>query len=108
MVTRYSCARKEQSLFIDLFKAFDWIVSSQKLDIYYPERLIFLHACATCSELPSNMNTKVLSGIYLRSGKKKRRQKGQILVNFTRCKVYNERNEVSNCTRLKKTNINDE
>ena len=49
-----SCARKEQSLLFDLFKAFDKVESRQKSG---PKRRIFLHACSTCSELPSNIST---------------------------------------------------
>ena len=44
MVTQKKrCARKEQSLLFDLFKPFD--------------SPIFLHACAICSDLPSNIST---------------------------------------------------
>ena len=45
------CARKElQSLLFDLFEAFDYIES------------IFLHACATYSDLPSNISNMVVCG----------------------------------------------
>ena len=43
------CARKEQSLLFDLFKAFDQIESSLR-------KTYFLHVCASCSEIPSNVN----------------------------------------------------
>ena len=43
---RNRCARKEQYLYFDLSKAFD-----------YTERTNFLYACATCYELPSNIST---------------------------------------------------
>ena len=39
---------KEQSMFFDLFKAFDWIETVPNL--------IFLHACASCSEIPCNLS----------------------------------------------------
>ena len=48
------CAGKAQSLLFDLFKAFHNIERSHKSD---PKRPIFLHACATCYELPSNIST---------------------------------------------------
>ena len=35
-----------------LFKAFDYFESSHKSDYLYPKRPVFLHACATCSQLP--------------------------------------------------------
>ena len=35
----------------DLFRAFDWIESSHKSDVFSPKRAILLYACATCSEL---------------------------------------------------------
>ena len=50
------CAGKEQSLFFNLLKAFDLFQSSHKSDIFYLKRPIFLHACATCSELTSNIS----------------------------------------------------
>ena len=37
-----------------MFKVFDQIESSQNAD---SEKPIFLHACYTCSELPSNIST---------------------------------------------------
>ena len=44
------CKLKEQSLLFDLFKAFDLIESSHKLDYFSsPKRPIFLHAYATSS-----------------------------------------------------------
>ena len=46
---------KEQSLLFDLFKAFDKIESSYKSDFKQFNKSIFLHACATCYELPSNI-----------------------------------------------------
>ena len=46
------CARQEQSLLRDLFKAFDSIDSSLKSNIFSAKTPIFLHACAACSELP--------------------------------------------------------
>ena len=46
---RNGCARKEQSLLLDLMRVFE---SSHK-----SEKTFFLYTCATCSELPSNMNT---------------------------------------------------
>ena len=55
------CARKAQYLLFDLFKAFDYIESSHK------SGPIFLYACATCNELPSNISTMVLTKEYLDS-----------------------------------------
>ena len=49
MVSNGSCARKGQSLFYDLFKAFDQI--ENKSGIFYPKRPMFLH------ELPSDIST---------------------------------------------------
>ena len=49
------CAGKEQSLLFDLFKAFDYIESSHKSDVFSPKIHIFLHACVTSSELPFNI-----------------------------------------------------
>ena len=34
----------------------DYIGSSHKSDFFPPKNTIFLHACATCSELPSNVS----------------------------------------------------
>ena len=39
----------------DRFKEFDYIESSHKSDSFPPSIPIFLNACATCSELPSNI-----------------------------------------------------
>ena len=68
---RNRCARWEYSLLFDLFKAFDlfetlnyviqWFESSHESDFFHPKRLIFLQACATCSELPSNISATVLN-----------------------------------------------
>ena len=44
-------------MLFDLLKAFDKIESGQKSDFFAPIRPIFLHACATCSELPSNISS---------------------------------------------------
>ena len=55
ILNRFAC--KEQSLLFDLFKAIDQIESSHKSEVFSLKRLIFLHACATCSELPSNIST---------------------------------------------------
>ena len=57
---RIRFARAEQSLLFDMFKAFDWIESCQKSKYFYPKRPVFLHAHATCLEVPSNINTMVL------------------------------------------------
>ena len=54
---RNRCAREEQSLLFDLSKAFHWINSSPKFDIFILKRLIFFLTCATYSELPSNQST---------------------------------------------------
>ena len=43
----------------DLFKAFAFIESSHKFDIFFQKMPIFLHACTTCSELPYNKSTMV-------------------------------------------------
>ena len=49
--------RNEQSLLFDIFKAFSQIESIHKSDILHPKKTHFLHACATCSELPSSIST---------------------------------------------------
>ena len=54
MVTQNECAIKEPSLLFDLFKTFDQIESSHKSSI-------FLNACATFSEVPSNVSTMAYS-----------------------------------------------
>ena len=36
-----------------LFEAFAYLENNHKLDVFSLERSMFLHACATCSELPS-------------------------------------------------------
>ena len=46
-----------QSGLFDLFMAFDKIESGHKSDVFSPKRPVFLHACATYSELPSNIST---------------------------------------------------
>ena len=43
----------------DLYKAIDDIESTHKSYLFLPERPIFLHACAICSELPSNISTLI-------------------------------------------------
>ena len=48
-------------MFFDLLKAFDNIDSSHKSDIFALKKPILLHACATCSELPSNIVTMELT-----------------------------------------------
>ena len=53
-------AHEELSLLSDLLKAFDKIESSHKSHIFYPKGPIFLHACATCSQLPSNLSTIIV------------------------------------------------
>ena len=55
------CACREQSLLFDLCKSFDKFESSHKSDIFYPKRPIFLHACATGSELTSNIIIMIIS-----------------------------------------------
>ena len=52
-------------MFFDLFKAIDYIKSCHKTDFSPPKCPIFLHACATCSELPTNTNTMVTWFLYL-------------------------------------------
>ena len=54
------CARLEQYLLFDLFKAFDWIKRDHKSILFSPKRPIFLRAFAACSELPSNLSTMVM------------------------------------------------
>ena len=51
----YSEIRK--SLLFDLFKTFNQIQSSHKVDQFYPKRPIFLHESAACSELPYDIST---------------------------------------------------
>ena len=41
----------------DLCKAFVKIERSGKSDFFLSEQTFFLHACTTCSELPSNIST---------------------------------------------------
>ena len=48
------CVGKEQSLLFDLFKAFAWIESSRKSKIFLRKDLF---ACASCSDLPSDIST---------------------------------------------------
>ena len=43
-------------MLFELFTAFDKIGRSHKLD-FSPKRFIFLHNCATCSELPYDIST---------------------------------------------------
>ena len=65
------CAHvKSVSLLFDLFKAFDQFESSHKSDSFLSE--ILLHMCATCSELPSNINATRFSFIsfFFRSFRK--------------------------------------
>ena len=54
-----TCAPKEQFLLFDKFKAFDNIESSHRLFFFSQKRHVFLYACATCSELISNVSTMV-------------------------------------------------
>ena len=44
-------------LLFDLFKVFYKIESRHKSDLLNPKRQIFLHACVTSSEIPSNIGT---------------------------------------------------
>ena len=46
---------KEQSLLFDRFKAFHKIESIHKSNFSNLKRPIVIHACASCSELPSNV-----------------------------------------------------
>ena len=51
---------QEQSLLFNLFKEFDKIDSSHKWEFFSSsKRPVFLNACATCFELPSNLSTMV-------------------------------------------------
>ena len=76
MVTQKKVRTCGESLSFDLLKEFDQIESSQKLDFwglcavpnkqtkpgfFFPKGPIFLHSCATCSELPSDISS-VLCG----------------------------------------------
>ena len=54
---RNKCARKNLCLLFDLLQAFNYIESSHKSKIFSTKGPIFLHAYATCSELPSNIST---------------------------------------------------
>ena len=51
----------EKFLIFDLFKAFNSITT----DFFSPKRPIFLHACATCSELPFNISTLLITNLFL-------------------------------------------
>ena len=59
-------AHAGSNLLSDLFKAFDLIESSHKSNFFAPKiHIFFLHANATCSELPSDISTMVrLSYLY--------------------------------------------
>mgnify|MGYP001405448715 CR=1 FL=1 len=46
----FSCKKKSMSC--DLFKAFDYIESSHKLDFFPTEKTLFFFKHAQCSELP--------------------------------------------------------
>ena len=46
-------------MLFNLFNAFDLVESSRTSDISSPKRPIFLHACETCSELPSDISTMI-------------------------------------------------
>ena len=48
-------------MLFDLLKAFDYLESHYKSDFFSQKRPIFFHACATCSELPSNISTMYLT-----------------------------------------------
>ena len=52
-------AGKNQSLLFNLFKAFFWNEISHKSDVFSPKRPIFLHACAVCSELPTDIDIDI-------------------------------------------------
>ena len=66
------CAGKEQSLLFDLLNAFDQIESNYKSEFFlFKELPIFPYACATSTDLPSNIRkngqsygTCVLAAIY--------------------------------------------
>ena len=45
-------------MLFDMFKAFVKSEGSQKLDFLFSKNISVLHACATCSELPSNVSTR--------------------------------------------------
>ena len=49
---QYMCALKQQFLVFDPFKAFDKVESSHKW-------ILFLHVCASCSELPAYEGTMI-------------------------------------------------
>ena len=57
MVIQSRCAREDQSLLFDLCKAFDGTESSHKLDFILLQKTFFLHTCAACHKLPSNIKT---------------------------------------------------
>ena len=44
MLRLVSAKLSREPVLFDLFKAFDYIESSHKSDIFYPKMLIFLHA----------------------------------------------------------------
>ena len=54
---RNRCALTVEYILFDLFKAFYQNEISQKIVCFLSEKTFFLHACATCYELPSNINT---------------------------------------------------
>ena len=47
------------SLFLDHFKSFDRIESSH-IRFFVFEKTNFIHACATCSELPPNISSMII------------------------------------------------
>ena len=63
---RNRCPSKEQSLLFEMFKTFDYFESSHKSDFFPPIRPIFLHGCATHSELPSNISTMILPNPHIK------------------------------------------
>ena len=65
MVNKKRRERKDKFLLFDLFKASEQIESSHKLE-FFTKKPILLHACATCSELPSYISTMATRGERLK------------------------------------------
>ena len=64
MVSQNRCARNEKSLYFDMFKAIDQIESSHESDSFFSKRPVFLHARATCCELPPDTITMELDSNF--------------------------------------------
>ena len=55
------CAHVESNLCYMITQDLSLVRGQSKIDLFSPKRPIFLHACATGSELPSNNNNNYIS-----------------------------------------------